>query len=266
VGTGEQAIQVSVLGVTRVCDERGERHLRPQERRILAHLALYFPCDDPTASLIDDLVAGAEDHRRRKTLQTHVHGLRQKVGATMIVSEPGGYRLDIEPRALDRWQFENGWNRAHERFELGDFASTIDHADGALATWRGEPYRDLATEEAEAERVRLSEVHDSLRDLRLLALICVSRCEEAIADASYSTRRHPLRESAWHHLMLALYRCGRRADSLRAYEHARRELAERAGLDPGPTLVHIRRLVLDDSPLLHGDARDLRAILNGEAT
>jgi DNA-binding SARP family transcriptional activator len=36
--------------------------------------------------------------------------------------------------------------------------------------------------------------------------------------------------------MIALYRSGRQADALEAYRHARRELSEQLGLEPGEEL------------------------------
>ena len=45
-------------------------------------------------------------------------------------------------------------------------------------------------------------------------------------------REHPLRERLRAQLMLALYRSGRQADSLEAYQDARRALSDELGLEP----------------------------------
>ena len=47
---------------------------------------------------------------------------------------------------------------------------------------------------------------------------------------------HPLRERLWEHLMLALYRCGRRADALQVYQRIRSTMVEELGLDPAAEL------------------------------
>ena len=51
--------------------------------------------------------------------------------------------------------------------------------------------------------------------------------------------RHPLRERLWAALMLALYRSGRQADAVRAYQRARDVLVGELGLEPG---AELRRL------------------------
>ena len=55
---------------------------------------------------------------------------------------------------------------------------------------------------------------------------------------------HPLRERFHAQLMIALYRCGRQSEALRAYRHAREVLLDELGLDPGPELQTLERAVL----------------------
>jgi predicted ATPase len=50
--------------------------------------------------------------------------------------------------------------------------------------------------------------------------------------------------------MVALYRCGRQADALRAYQAARATLAEELGLEPGPELRRLEAAVLAQDPEL----------------
>ena len=50
--------------------------------------------------------------------------------------------------------------------------------------------------------------------------------------------------------MLALYRCGRQAEALAAYQHARAVLAGELGVDPGPGLRELHQRILSADPAL----------------
>ncbi len=50
--------------------------------------------------------------------------------------------------------------------------------------------------------------------------------------------------------MLALYRCGRQADALAAYQQARRVLADELGLEPGAELQRLQQAILTADPSL----------------
>ena len=55
---------------------------------------------------------------------------------------------------------------------------------------------------------------------------------------------HPYRERVRAQLMLALYRSGRQADALGAYQDARNVLVEELGIDPGDDLQELERAIL----------------------
>ena len=65
---------------------------------------------------------------------------------------------------------------------------------------------------------------------------------------------HPYRERLHAHLMLALYRAGRQADSLDAYRRARTVLVDELGIDPGPELQRLETAVLNHDAALELDA------------
>jgi class 3 adenylate cyclase len=47
-----------------------------------------------------------------------------------------------------------------------------------------------------------------------------------------------------------LYRSGRQADALGAYQQARRRLVDELGIEPGPELAHLEHRILDHDPFL----------------
>ena len=104
-------------------------------------------------------------------------------------------------------------------------------------SWRGPPLDDLAYEDfaqpaiAHLEQERLAALEERI-DADLEAgqdAALVGELEELVA-------RHPLRERLRGQLMLALYRSGRQADALGAYQDARRTLVDELGIEPGPEL------------------------------
>ena len=73
-----------------------------------------------------------------------------------------------------------------------------------------------------------------------------------MAELRQLVTAHPLQEQFHAQLMLSLYRSGRPADALAAYQDVRRILAGELGIDPGPELrlLHQRILAADSELLL----------------
>ncbi|MFF3752483.1 BTAD domain-containing putative transcriptional regulator [Streptomyces sp. NPDC002018] len=63
----------------------------------------------------------------------------------------------------------------------------------------------------------------------------------------------PRRRRVTGHLMPALYRCGRQAEALECYEHARRRVAGETGVDPGAPLRRLYEQILTAAPVLDVD-------------
>ena len=71
-----------------------------------------------------------------------------------------------------------------------------------------------------------------------------------LAELEHLVRAHPLDERLWAQLMLALYRSGRQADALGAYQQARRHLVDELGIEPGPELADLEHRILGHDPTL----------------
>ena len=85
---------------------------------------------------------------------------------------------------------------------------------------------------------------------RIELLLRLGRHSDAVGDLSELVQRLPLRERFHEQLVLALYRSGRQAEALRAYEDARKTLNEELGLDPALELRDLERAVLQQDPSL----------------
>ena len=94
--------------------------------------------------------------------------------------------------------------------------------DHALDLWRGPALADLATETSlRSEAARLDELKLAALEERIEAQLTLGELGEVIGELEGLTARHPLRERFWEQLMLALYRSGRQAEALGAYQRAR---------------------------------------------
>src|SRR5690606_28849497 len=100
------------------------------------------------------------------------------------------------------------------------------------------------------EARRLEAVHVQALHLRFDALLDLGREGEAVAELEHTAPAHPLDERFWAQLMLALYRTGRQADALGAYQQVRRQLVDELGIEPGPELVELEQRILDHDPSL----------------
>ena len=64
------------------------------------------------------------------------------------------------------------------------------------------------------------------------------------------TAEHPLRERLRAQQMLALYRSGRQAEALAAFQTFRRMLADELGIEPSTSLRELERRMLQQDPAL----------------
>ena len=121
--------------------------------------------------------------------------------------------------------------------------------DRALGLWRGPALADVAeTQWARPEVVRLEEMRLDAVDLGLAARLAAGQSAEVVALAEAAVAEHPLRENLWAHLIAALYRQGRQADALQAFQRLRRSLVEDLGIEPSVRLADLEQAVLLHQP------------------
>ena len=75
-----------------------------------------------------------------------------------------------------------------------------------------------------------------------------------VAELTALVQDHPLHERFHAQLIIALYRCGRQADALQAYQQARRVLLEELGVEPCPELRALEVAILNQDPALAAPA------------
>ncbi len=223
----------------------------PQQRLVLAVLLSQEGAVVSTDRLVDDIWGEDPPSSARKIVQGYVSGLRRALQSSAVIeSRPPGYRLKTERGDVDARQFGDLVAEASDKI-----ASDPDRARGvlrqALSMWHGAPYEDLADHEAlRPEIVRLEALFMTAVQLRIEADIYADDALLAVPELADLTRRHPWEERLWALRMLALHRSGRQAEALRAFDEARRTLAEGVGLDPSTGLRVLQQRILDQDPIL----------------
>ena len=244
-------MEFAVLGPLEVSGDDGPLVLGgARQRAVLAHLILRANHVVPADLLIDELWGEEPPETARNTVQTYVYRLRGILGQDRIESRAPGYVLRLEEGELDVGRFEA--LAAEGRAELlEDPAAAVATLTEALAIWRGSPFADLAEEPSLAgEIARLEELRLSALEDKISAELALGQHARIVGELESLTKRHPLRERLWGDLMLALYRSGRQAEALEAYQRARTVLAEELGIDPSRRLQRLHEQVLAQDPAL----------------
>jgi DNA-binding SARP family transcriptional activator len=221
----------------------------PKQRGLLANLVVNHGRAVPRDRLIEDLWGGSPPATGLGVLQNYVSQLRKVLGADVVVTRGVGYVLDVDPEAIDSVRFERLVEQGRAALAVGDARAAGSLAAEGLALWRGPALADVAGEPfAQPEISRLEELRAVALELGLEADMAGGRHRAAVAAIEAVVADHPFRERLWWLLMLALYRSGRRAEALRAYQRARTALSE-LGLEPGGELRDLETAILDERDL-----------------
>ncbi|MFI6553879.1 BTAD domain-containing putative transcriptional regulator [Streptomyces griseus] len=224
----------------------------PKGQMLLAVL-LSRPGRTVTDDALVEAVWGAEQPKSAtKNVQTYVHRLRRRLGDPGRITREGrGYRLRADRGELDSARFEDLADAARAAPAAGDHERSRRLFDEALGLWRGPAFGEIADVPAlRAEATRLDELRLGVLEERVDVDLRLGRHGEVLGELTALTMEHPFRERMWAQLMLALYRCGRRADALLAYLQVRDVLVEETGLEPGHRLRDLHRAVLGEDPAL----------------
>src|SRR4051794_3933064 len=245
----EPRLDFRILGPLGVLvDGRDVTPARPKQRALLALLVLRANEILSSDELIDALWGDRPPATAQAALRGHVSSLRKIFGQDTIETRPSGYVLRVAPGQTDLERFQRLLDEAGRESALPERSRLLR---SALALFRGDPladfrYADFARTEAE----RLEELRLTALEERVAAELELGRHRDLIAELRRLVAENPLRERLREQLMLALYRAGRQADALRAYQDARRALTEQLGLDPGPALQELERKMLAQDPEL----------------
>jgi DNA-binding SARP family transcriptional activator len=199
--------------------------------------------------LVNELWPEHGQERAAANLQVRLSELRRalrsvKQGERLVTRSPG-YLLRVNADELDVLVFEQLLSAGREAIAAGDADRAVALLDQSLALWRGPALADLGDGAfASAERARLDEERLAALESRIEAQLACGRHDETIAELETLTAANPFRERFWRQRLVALYRCGRQAEALRAYRELRATLTEQLGIEPGPELRELHDRIL----------------------
>ncbi|MEU5658625.1 AfsR/SARP family transcriptional regulator [Streptomyces sp. NPDC047737] len=254
-------MRFTVLGsVGAVVNEQFTAIAGTQQRILLATLLLRAGRLVQSEQLYTELWGDNPPDGVSNALQAHVSRLRRtlrRLGeegpqpAPSLNIHASGYILDLCPDRVDINVFRDRIARA--RVAMVDAPMRARSLlDSALSLWQGDPLHDVSSSPM------CRSVSLELDEEYLAALECKYelglRCNEphsVISELRRMSVTHPWRERLTELLMLALYRCGRQADAMEAYNAARARLVDELGIEPSPQLKRLFRDILNQEPALN---------------
>jgi DNA-binding SARP family transcriptional activator len=238
-------VQIRLLGPFEVLTDDGIVADVPgaRLRALLVALALEPGRVVSKATLVDWIWGEHPPADATNALQRLASRLRKALPGGVIDGQTGGYRLRVEPDAVDALRFERLVGQARTE----DEPRRVQLLREALALWRGAALQDVGLEDSEAfdaavtrlEGLRLAATED-----RFEAEVGLGHGAEVVAELTDAATAHPVRERLAAALMRALVAAGRDNEALLVYERTREALADALGADPSPELsaLHVALL------------------------
>ncbi|MEV7019933.1 AfsR/SARP family transcriptional regulator [Streptomyces sp. NPDC093991] len=235
----------------------------PKPRQVLALLALHADQVVPVAALIEELWGGKPPRSARTTLQTYVLQLRDLIGKALargadagtvtakdvLVTLPGGYRLDLRGGCLDFREFERRAGAGYRAMDAEDYSDAAKRLREALSLWTGSVLADVqAGGRIALEVKRLEEARLCALDQRIEADLRLGRHRELLSELTVLVSQYRMHESLHGQFMIALHRSGRRGEALSVYQRLHTTLVQELGLEPSPVLCRLQRSILTAHP------------------
>ncbi len=232
--------RLRVLGPLEVLVDGVGLSPRGRQGALLAVLAAEAGATVSFDRLADALWDGDAPRDPVNAIQILVSRVRSRLGADLVGTRSGGYRLALTADEIDAGRFETLVGEA-ARASPERAVGLLDEAE---RLWRGAafaPYDDLPGVRETA--ARLTALRLTAREQRAHALVGLGQYDAAVPDLEALVLADPLREAAVADLVTALARTGRAAEALGRVADLRARLRE-AGLDPAPPIEVLQQRVL----------------------
>ncbi len=255
-----RVMHFAILGPLEVSDRSSPVHLRGPRQRVLLSALLAQPNDVLSVDQLTDwLWPGGAPRTAPAVIHEQVSRLRRALEPdrppwsppALLVRRYPGYLLRVRPEQVDALCFAGlvaQGGAALERLDAGSAAPLLARA---LDLWRGRPLADVAlVDAAQGAIARLESARLSATAMRIDADLALGRHVALVPELEGLVRAHPLDERFAGQLMIALYRCGRQAQSLGVYRRVREILAEELAIEPAPASQRLCAAILAHSPEL----------------
>src|SRR3954451_14547202 len=252
-------MQYRILGPLVVVSQNRQLPLGPlKDRTVLGVLLLHANEVVSRQRLIEELWGESPPPTAVKAVNGYVWQLRKALGGNgscPIVTRRPGYLIEVESGELDAQQFSVLAGEARARASAAEFEEASAIYSEALSLWRGRALSGIDLESVgRHELERLDEERIVALMDRIDCDLALGRHDDLVGELDVLVAQHPLRERLYAQQMLALYRSGRQADALRAYQQARTSLVDELALEPGPALQRLERGILNHDPSLQTPA------------
>src|SRR4051794_20695257 len=222
----------------------------PKARALLARLVIDANRAVSTSQLVDDLWGDDVPETARKMIQVYVSHLRKVLPADVLVTRPPGYLLELPPESIDLIRFMRLRDEGRAALGADDARTAAARFRDALELWRGPALAEFSEPFARTEAAHLDELRVTCLEDRIASDLELGSHPDVVGELETLVAEHPLRETLHRHLILALYRSGRQAEALAAYERFRRSLDDELGLEPSRALKALQLRVLNQDPSL----------------
>ena len=229
-----------------------------RQRIVLSMLLLHANHSVSIGRLIEAVWDGSPPPTAKGQIQICISAVRRALEASglvdRIVTEPASYRIRTAEGELDLHTFNallSDGRRAVREHRLAAAATAFRRA---AALCQEPPLSCVESRLIEASAALLTERWLSAVEEGFRVELRLGRHHEIVDELTTLANEHPLREGLWRQLMTVLYRTGRRADALAAYQSARQVSVDRLGLEPSESLRLLEHAILKGDVMSDPDA------------
>jgi DNA-binding SARP family transcriptional activator len=246
-------LEYDILGEVRAWRDGDQLDLgSAKQRAVLAVLLLEANQPVPAQRILTAVWGESPPAGGANVVQKYVSALRRaleperspRTRSGLLALQAGGYRLAVEPGALDVDAVAELVLRAEAAVDAGYPEQGVQLLGAALDRWQGEPLAGLEGPVFDAARERLAEQRAAAAERYAEILLDLGQPAQALPELATLVRRFPFRERGQALYLDALRRTGRQAEALTAYAALRQRLVDELGVEPGTELRRMHERIL----------------------